>query len=130
MSPRLTPVPKRAVTITKRRIERGNARREIAARRLLVEPRFEENFAAALIAAIFHRQTQQCRPTSVKKTNVSGSILRGRERRYRAGRACKRNALHARPGSIKRGLIIDGVLKRYEHGDKTRWAYGAVEVPT
>lgn len=38
------------------------------ARRLLVEPRrFEENFAAALIAAIFHRQEQQCRPTSVKR---------------------------------------------------------------
>lgn len=65
-----------------------------------------------------------------KKTNVSGSILRGREGRYTYSLGCKRNALHARPGSIKRELIIDGVLKRYEHGDKTRWAHDAVEVPT
>lgn len=65
-----------------------------------------------------------------KKANVSGSILREREGRDTNGLGCKRNALHARPRSIKRGLIIDGVLKRYEHGDKTRWAHGAVEVLT
>lgn len=90
-----------------------------------VESRFEENFAAALIAVIFHRRVQQCRPRSVKKDQ---RIRLHSSRTRRAIPGCKRS--NARPGCIKRGLIIDGVLKRYEHGDKTRWAHGAVEVPT
>lgn len=66
-----------------------------------VESRFEENFAAALIAVIFHRREQQCRPRSVKKTNVSGSILRGREGRYRAV-----NVVTRVPGVSKGDLLL------------------------
>jgi len=93
-----------AVTITKRGTWRCSSR-DRARVRLLVEPRFEENFAAALIAAIFHRQEQQCRPTSVKKTNVSGSILRGRERRYRS-RAVNVTRCTRVPGVSKGDLLL------------------------
>lgn len=35
-----------------------------------------------------------------------------------------------RPYSIREEVIIDGILKRYERGDKMSWAHGAGEVST
>jgi len=73
------------------------------ARELLVESRFEENFAA-LIAAIFHRRAQQCCSPVCKKTNVSGSILRRRYRgRKRNARCTRERACALSLGTIKRG---------------------------
>lgn len=49
----------------------------------LVELRFEENFAAALIAAIFHRREQQCWIPDCKKDQcIPAPFFAGAKGRY------------------------------------------------